>query len=110
MLEEDGREWFRSALDGALLSELVAICNMDDAPGQRLTLDPPDVLNALAQRLLPGACPVRVVAFNKTETNNWTLPWHQDRVIALCKRAETTASPTGRTKPAYGTQSRRLSS
>jgi len=29
-----------------------------------------------------------VVAFNKTEANNWTLPWHQDRVVALRERVE----------------------
>jgi ectoine hydroxylase-related dioxygenase (phytanoyl-CoA dioxygenase family) len=45
-------------------------------------------LNALATRLLPGACPVRIISFNKTENANWTLPWHQDRVIALRKRVE----------------------
>ena len=34
----------------------------------------------------PNARPVRVIAFNKTEGNNWTLPWHQDRVVALRER------------------------
>lgn len=37
---------------------------------------------------MPGARPVRVVVFNKSEANNWTLPWHQDRVVALDNRAE----------------------
>jgi ectoine hydroxylase-related dioxygenase (phytanoyl-CoA dioxygenase family) len=46
-------------------------------------------LNALAQNLLPYARPVRVIAFNKTESNNGTLPWHQDRVIALREHIET---------------------
>ncbi|MBK6705285.1 MAG: phytanoyl-CoA dioxygenase family protein [Caulobacteraceae bacterium] len=46
-------------------------------------------LDELAASLLPGARPVRIIAFNKTEANNWTLPWHQDRVVALRERAET---------------------
>jgi hypothetical protein len=58
-------------------------------PGQRLLLEPPAALTAIARELLPGARPVRVVAFNKTEANNWMLPWHQDRVIALRERVET---------------------
>ena len=46
-------------------------------------------IDALARQFLPGARPVRVVAFNKTKENNWTLPWHQDRVVALRERVET---------------------
>jgi Phytanoyl-CoA dioxygenase (PhyH) len=45
-------------------------------------------VNRLARMLLPGAIPVRVVAFNKSETENWALPWHQDRVIAVKERVE----------------------
>lgn len=48
-----------------------------------------DAVDALATELMPGARPVRVVAFDKTEANNWTLPWHQDRVVALRPRVET---------------------
>ena len=32
---------------------------------------------------MPGAFPTRVVSFNKTATQNWGVPWHQDRVIAV---------------------------
>jgi phytanoyl-CoA dioxygenase PhyH len=37
---------------------------------------------------LPGCRPVRVVAFEKTEQSNWSLPWHQDRVIAVREKHE----------------------
>lgn len=62
-------------------------------PGVRFSLDFARPLlrevSEIARTLLPGAEPVRVVAFHKSEANNWTLPWHQDRVVALRERAET---------------------
>lgn len=87
--EREGRVWVRDVLDEATLPALDAACDMGDAPGQRLLFAPPPVLDAFAQQLLPGARPVRVIAFNKTKTNNWALPWHQDRVVALRERIET---------------------
>lgn len=36
--------------------------------------------------MLPGARPVRLVAFDKSGEVNWALPWHQDRVVALRER------------------------
>jgi hypothetical protein len=33
-----------------------------------------------------GLVPVRIVAFNKTSEQNWGVPWHQDRVIAVAER------------------------
>lgn len=72
-----------------MLAELDHAVDVVDVPGQRLRLQAPAALTALARQLLPGARPVRVVAFNKTEANNWTLPWHQDRVVALRERVET---------------------
>jgi len=37
-----------------------------------------------------GARPqvVRVIFFDKTKENNWLVPWHQDRTIALSKKAD----------------------
>lgn len=90
MLEQEGRVWFRRALSAARLITLDAEASSKDRPGERIvTLDGLEELNALAAQLLPDARPVRVIAFNKTEANNWTLPWHQDRVIALRERVET---------------------
>ena len=89
ILEREGRTWFRRALSEAELRAIDVACDTGDAPGQRLLLEPPETLNALARELMPGARPVRVVAFNKSEAKNWTLPWHQDRVVALKERVET---------------------
>jgi ectoine hydroxylase-related dioxygenase (phytanoyl-CoA dioxygenase family) len=89
MIETEGRVWCRDAVDASALTALDTACDTGDAPGQRLLLEPPATLTALAQQLLPSARPVRVVALNKTEANNWTLPWHQDRAVALRERIET---------------------
>ncbi|MBY0568257.1 MAG: phytanoyl-CoA dioxygenase family protein [Hyphomonadaceae bacterium] len=70
------------------MSALDSACEMGDVPSKRLLLEPSAALNTLAAQLLPSARPVRVIAFNKTEDNNWTLPWHQDRVVALRERVE----------------------
>ncbi len=90
MLEQEGRVWFRRALSAACLAELDSVGSAEGKPGERLpALDGLEELDALAAQLLPGARPVRVIAFNKTESSNWTLPWHQDRVVALRARIET---------------------
>lgn len=88
-MDQEGRAWFRRPLSESELLALDAACDTGERPGQRLLLEPPTALNALAQQFLPNARPVRVIAFNKSETNNWTLPWHQDRVIALRERVDT---------------------
>jgi hypothetical protein len=36
----------------------------------------------------PGARPVRAILFDKTADNNWAVPWHQDRTIAVRERHE----------------------
>lgn len=43
---------------------------------------------ALAQIGMQYARPIRVLAFDKTPSNNWNLGWHQDRVIAVKERVE----------------------
>jgi ectoine hydroxylase-related dioxygenase (phytanoyl-CoA dioxygenase family) len=59
-------------------------------PGARLAeLSGLDEVDTLAATILPRAKRVRTIVFNKTEANNWTLPWHQDRVVALRERVET---------------------
>ncbi|MBX9746721.1 MAG: phytanoyl-CoA dioxygenase family protein [Hyphomonadaceae bacterium] len=90
MLEQEGRVWFRRALSAARLAELDAVGSAEGKPGERIVaLDGLEEVDALAAQLLPGARPVRVIAFNKTEAKNWTLPWHQDRIVALRARIET---------------------
>lgn len=93
IFDGEGRVWFRGALEGSELVEFDRLCLLDKAPGARLAalhefLKMLAPLDRLAGRLLPGARPVRVVAFNKSEASNWTLPWHQDRVIAVREKAD----------------------
>jgi hypothetical protein len=36
----------------------------------------------------PGARPVRILVFDKTPQINWSVAWHQDRVVAVQTRAD----------------------
>jgi hypothetical protein len=90
--ETTGRKWFRGAVSASALDACGAALKFCGRPGIRLAPNclPHlllDKLDGLAQTLLPGARPVRVVGFDKNEAGNWALPWHQDRVIALQSRA-----------------------
>jgi len=76
------------AADLALLDQITPA-----GPGRRLTLvgleGPLQRLRAIAADVLgPAAFPVRAVLFNKTAGTNWALGWHQDRVIAVERRAD----------------------
>jgi hypothetical protein len=47
------------------------------------------LLGRIAARRMTGTPrPVRAILFDKTETANWSLGWHQDRVIAVKQRIE----------------------
>ncbi|WP_282609365.1 phytanoyl-CoA dioxygenase family protein [Pelagibius sp. Alg239-R121] len=90
-LEHLGRVWHRDALCKEDLSRLDHACASEGSPGERLgwnqdlaaTVGVHSHLSKLVQRHLPGAVPVRIVVFNKTTETNWTVPWHQDRVVAV---------------------------
>lgn len=89
MLARDGRVWLRGALDDdALRGFEHLIQSASGRPGARLTggQGACSPLTDLIEPLLPDARPVRVVAFDKNETANWGVPWHQDRVIAVAAR------------------------
>ena len=93
--ETEGRFWLRGLFDEAEVEALRAFAADDARPGARIDAAHPlfqaVARSALSQRLAaiwPGMRPVRLVAFNKTETVNWGVPWHQDRVIAVRERAE----------------------
>lgn len=83
VLTPDAVEWLREKLEPYL----------EGRPGKRLTGGLSDVIapvTALAAGLLGGgAFPVRAVAFDKTNDNNWAVAWHQDRTIAVRARIET---------------------
>ncbi|MBY0563085.1 MAG: phytanoyl-CoA dioxygenase family protein [Hyphomonadaceae bacterium] len=92
-LEQKGRTWVRRAISDAALTAMDAGFTTHGDPGVRFSLDDARPLlrevTVVARRIMPGADPVRVVAFDKSEAENWTLPWHQDRVVALRERVET---------------------
>jgi ectoine hydroxylase-related dioxygenase (phytanoyl-CoA dioxygenase family) len=59
------------------------------APADLSWLAAHPVLCALAQALAGApARLVRVIAFDKTAHDNWFVPWHQDRTIAVRNRVE----------------------
>ncbi|HYE18323.1 MAG TPA: phytanoyl-CoA dioxygenase family protein [Tepidisphaeraceae bacterium] len=45
-------------------------------------------VRSLVDAVAPGAAPVRAILFDKTGDANWTVPWHQDRSIAVRRRAD----------------------
>lgn len=93
-LETVGRVWFRSGLSAEDLTKLDDVCETADRPGARLSwsarlreaLGPASDMARLAEQVVPGGRPVRFVAFDKSNRANWSLPWHQDRVIAVAER------------------------
>ncbi len=92
--ERDGRVWFREAISPANLMVMDNLCDLNGKPGQRLAFNtlsrrafgPQSDIGRLVSLLSPGSFPVRLVAFDKNSESNWSLPWHQDRVIAVRNR------------------------
>lgn len=95
-IEKEGRLWARAALNTHDLELLEKALGSQTGAGSRLDwsdalIDAAGVsskLNDLARRVLVGAKPVRFIFFNKTPDVNWSLPWHQDRVIAVENKTE----------------------
>lgn len=93
-LRTRGRTWLRNVLDDERVDTLGAFSDVGDRPGARIDMASPvakllvrdNPLTELLQRLGLHPAPVRLVAFNKTAEANWSVPWHQDRVIAVAKR------------------------
>jgi hypothetical protein len=97
--EPDGAQHFSGAMTQAdldLLEKAFATLP-DEQVGLRLhgiealyaILAPAGSIGRIAASVLGGACqPVRAVLFDKTETTNWSLPWHQDCTIVVTARHE----------------------
>jgi len=51
-----------------------------------LLLRQPKVGEQVSRILGDSARPVRAIAFDKTAGRNWSVPWHQDRTIAVDRR------------------------
>ncbi|NNE79255.1 MAG: phytanoyl-CoA dioxygenase [Silicimonas sp.] len=87
--EQNGRIWLRAAVPKNELSMLADVFDAQKRPGRRIATE--DLFEgsqwlARLNAIWPDHRPVRAVAFDKTGTNNWSLPWHQDRVIALAEK------------------------
>ncbi|WP_054008352.1 phytanoyl-CoA dioxygenase family protein [Cypionkella psychrotolerans] len=87
-----GRLWLRKALSEADLTPYDAIANCNHGPGARLDLGGgfgvQSALTRAVTAIFPDFQAVRAVVFNKTEANNWGVPWHQDRLIPVAARHE----------------------
>ncbi len=73
----------------------------------RWLLDLPTVRDLAAKAMGRLARPVRAIAFDKTRGSNWSVPWHQDRTIAVDRKDEGPRSATGRSSRACHIASRR---
>lgn len=96
-LGRDGAALNTKALDGPTLSALeqvlagqprdVAGARLFAVEGLRSFLENSGVIGLIAARALDASPrPVRAILFDKTPTANWSLAWHQDRVIAVQER------------------------
>ncbi|MGV3623693.1 MAG: phytanoyl-CoA dioxygenase family protein [Archangium sp.] len=82
----DGAELHRGAADVHALEAVLGA--MPPEAGRRLHGVPG--LDALLSRSsLVAGRPVRAILFDKTRESNWSLGWHQDRVIAVKARVDT---------------------
>ncbi|WP_151175453.1 phytanoyl-CoA dioxygenase family protein [Hypericibacter terrae] len=95
----EGAQRFSAALDASALKAVEsAIADLSsDQAGFRLhgivplrpLLIAPGLVGEVAASVLGEACrPVRAILFDKNPTTNWSLRWHQDRVIAVKQRIE----------------------
>jgi hypothetical protein len=98
-LGADGAERTSGALDRRTLELLedvladqprdVAGLRLFAVEGLRPFLEPCGPVGAIAARALDGSPqPVRAVLFDKTASANWSLAWHQDRVVAVRERVD----------------------
>lgn len=107
-IENDGFARVDRLIDPRLVDELIAWCettpedasavarrgavfarrNLLDDPTIRTVADHVEVRRVVDAILSPGAFAVRAILFDKTPEANWTVPWHQDRSIAVERRID----------------------
>lgn len=98
-LERDGAALHAAALSGDAIETLRVLADnvTSDRPGARLRhatglhdlLAPSGAIGRVAHAALgDGVRPVRAVMFDKSETANWAVAWHQDRTVPVAERAE----------------------
>jgi hypothetical protein len=62
---------------------------LDNLPAMRDLADHASIRAIVDQVLGPEAFVVRATLFDKTESSNWKVPWHQDVTIAVAERIDT---------------------
>jgi hypothetical protein len=98
-LDRDGAQLVAQALLPSDLASILHTLQPRDERQPGLRLDQLDSLQAwlggigvvgkiAANRLGPHARPVRAILFDKNVASNWALGWHQDRTIAVNRRAD----------------------
>jgi ectoine hydroxylase-related dioxygenase (phytanoyl-CoA dioxygenase family) len=61
---------------------------LDNLPALRSTSNHPSIRNLVDHVLGQDAFVVRATLFDKTESSNWKVPWHQDVTIAVTERRD----------------------
>lgn len=98
-LTPHGAERFRGAVDAETLNTLLDILSdqpadqagvrLFDVPRLRPLIDAEGPVGRIAAARMAGRPrPVRAILFDKSAAANWSLAWHQDRVIAVRARIE----------------------
>ncbi|MEZ5323619.1 MAG: phytanoyl-CoA dioxygenase family protein [Verrucomicrobiales bacterium] len=97
-LSTDGYEIHRAILSDADVAELRQEANVvADAAGsacvrhlrgRSMVFDALSVSDALLSLIPAGMRPVRSILFDKTESENWPVLWHQDLTIAVVEKRE----------------------
>jgi hypothetical protein len=96
-LERDGFALWPGRLDEAALRELAGLFDRLDSRQPGLRIDPAQCDDSEALRMIgpmlrdllgPEARPVRALLFDKSDSTNWSLGWHQDRTIEVSERLD----------------------
>ena len=94
-MSEDGFGSFSLALPSSLTDELCAGVFVAERAGARCLLDVGAVANAARQvrealsgagYLTRAAVAIQAIAFDKTPTTNWKVPWHQDVLFPFAEK------------------------
>ena len=97
MLERDGAQHFAGAISASDAEGLATrfAGDLNGKPGRRLLIEPDVETMLSASGQIGGiaaffigkkAMPVRAIIFDKTQSANWVVAWHQDRTIAVRER------------------------
>lgn len=77
-----GYIWVRKAIPFGMIDEIP----LTSERSPNISKDLIDACTLAIEKYQPDAVPVRSILFNKSSTENWSLGWHQDRVICVQER------------------------